>query len=175
MNIRQSFPVIILPLLAGLSIHSYASSPVITSMPAGGGNVVIGACNSGIPDSGGIQSNIDACVASAGNHGKLVSCVTRYSKDLNARASSPRVTEKPSSAVLHTPALAKAISSIRANNFNLCQRRLTLSLHILQISGITAFLLRSAKNIQQLRHQCRVLHSVITAVNHPLYLGAFKH
>jgi len=85
MNIRQSFPVFTLPLLAGLSIHSYASSPAITSMPVGGGNVVIGACNSGIPDSGGIQSNIDACEANAGNHGKFVSCVTRYSKDLERK------------------------------------------------------------------------------------------
>ena len=83
--IRQSFPVFILPLLAGLSIHTYASNPAITPVTSVGGNVVIGACDSGVPDSGGIQSDIDACVANAGNHGKLVSCVTRYSKDLERK------------------------------------------------------------------------------------------
>ena len=84
-HIRQLFSLFILPLLSGLSLHTHASNPVITTIPAVGGHVVIDGCDSGVPDSGGIQSGIDTCVANASNHGKLVSCVTHYTKELERK------------------------------------------------------------------------------------------
>ena len=55
---------------------------VIAAASTGGNHVVIADCDSGVQDTGDIQSGIDACVANATNHGKLVSCVTHYTKAL---------------------------------------------------------------------------------------------
>ena len=69
-------------IISGLSINTYATNRGIADAPAGDGHVMIGDCDSGVPDSGGIQAGVDACVANAWNHGKLVSCVTHYTKGL---------------------------------------------------------------------------------------------
>jgi len=51
----------------------------------GGNHVVIADCDSGVQDNGEIQAGIDVCVANATNHGKLVSCVTHYTRALERK------------------------------------------------------------------------------------------
>lgn len=81
-NLRQLSLLFFLPLLPGFSIHAHAANLLTTQAPVGYGNIVVADCDSGVPDNGSIQSGIDACVANASNHGKLVSCVTRYTREL---------------------------------------------------------------------------------------------
>ena len=66
----------------------HIAKPVIAAAPAtSSGNVMIDGCDSGVVDIGGIQAGVDMCVANATNHGKLVSCITHYTKTLERNGS----------------------------------------------------------------------------------------
>ena len=51
-----------------------------TTVPPSGDNIVIDGCDTGVEDTGGIQDAIDACAASASNHGQFVRCVAIFTR-----------------------------------------------------------------------------------------------
>ena len=51
-----------------------------TTVPPSGDNIVIDGCDTGVEDTGGIQDGIDACAASASNHGQFVRCVAIFTR-----------------------------------------------------------------------------------------------
>lgn len=75
------------PVAATLVEPDNIAQLMIAAAATGGNHVVIAGCDSGVPDTGDIQAGIDACVANARNHGKLVSCVTHYTKALERNGS----------------------------------------------------------------------------------------
>ena len=69
--------------VAGALVATDNITQLMSAAAATAGNhVVIADCDSGVQDNGDIQAGIDACVANATNHGRLVSCVTHYTKTL---------------------------------------------------------------------------------------------